>query len=114
MYFRQQAYPRSRLISYKITPNQSLWECPVTVSEVAHCFPTGCESVRLLMGPQESIMNRTEIMLEIAELHKEQVAFHAALKRNQACVDELIRALNRLEEQDPMDCDTPMAEMMGG
>ena len=59
-------------------------------------------------------MNRTEILLEIAELHREMADFQAAINRNQACIDELIRALNHLEEQDPMDCDTPMAEMMGG
>ena len=66
------------------------------------------------MGRQESIMNRTEILLEIAEFHREIADFQAAINRNQACIDELIRALNLLEEQDPMDCDTPMAEMMGG
>ena len=76
--------------------------------------PTGRESVRLLMGRQESIMNRTEILLEIAEFHREIADFEGAIKRNQACINELIRALNNLEEQDPMDCDTPMAEMMGG
>ena len=66
------------------------------------------------MGRQESIMNRTEILLEIAEFHRELADLHAAANRTQACIDELIRALNHLEEQDPMDCDTPMAEMMGG
>ena len=66
------------------------------------------------MGRQESIMNRTEILLEIAELRQEQIDLQAAANRTQACIDELIRALNHLEEQDPWDCDTPMAEMMGG
>ena len=49
----------------------------VPVGELSTVSPTGRESVRLLMGRQESIMNRTEILLEIAELHREMADFEA-------------------------------------